>query len=193
MPRPAMPKPEETANALQVHPLPSLFSAAARASSSTHSGWSPWITAQGPKTPAMTAKSSAAKMTRITATERTRTAAPLPRALRMRTDVRGSEFICLSMGWCASIDQDPRSAVHSTVLASASAGRHPMSDSPIATRVARRRYERSRGSMYAIIETGGKQYRVEVGTELEVESLDVELGKTLTIERVLLVADGDDA
>jgi len=47
--------------------------------------------------------------------------------------------------------------------------------------------------MYAVIETGGKQYRVEVGTELEVESLDVELGKSVTIERVLLVADGDEA
>jgi large subunit ribosomal protein L21 len=47
--------------------------------------------------------------------------------------------------------------------------------------------------MYAVIETGGKQYRVEVGTELEVELLDVEPGKTITIERVLLVADGDDA
>ncbi|MEX2183736.1 MAG: 50S ribosomal protein L21 [Chloroflexota bacterium] len=47
--------------------------------------------------------------------------------------------------------------------------------------------------MYAVIETGGKQYRVEVGTELQVELLDVEPGKTLTIERVLLVADGDQA
>ena len=47
--------------------------------------------------------------------------------------------------------------------------------------------------MYAVIETGGKQYRVEVGTELEVELLDVEPGKTVTIDRVLLVADGDDA
>ena len=47
--------------------------------------------------------------------------------------------------------------------------------------------------MYAVIETGGKQYRVEVGMELEVESLDVELGKTVTIDRVILVADGDDA
>jgi large subunit ribosomal protein L21 len=47
--------------------------------------------------------------------------------------------------------------------------------------------------MYAVIETGGKQYRVEVGTELEVESLDIELGKTLSIDRVLLVADGDEA
>jgi large subunit ribosomal protein L21 len=47
--------------------------------------------------------------------------------------------------------------------------------------------------MYAVIETGGKQYRVEVGTELEVELLDVEPGESLQVERVLLVADGDTA
>jgi len=47
--------------------------------------------------------------------------------------------------------------------------------------------------MYAVIETGGKQYRVEVGTELEVELLDVEPGKNVTFDRVLLVADGDEA
>ena len=47
--------------------------------------------------------------------------------------------------------------------------------------------------MYAVIETGGKQYRVEVGTELEVEPLDVEPGNTITLDRVLLVADGDQA
>jgi large subunit ribosomal protein L21 len=47
--------------------------------------------------------------------------------------------------------------------------------------------------MYAVIETGGKQYRVEVGTELEVELLDAEPGKTVTLDRVLLVADGDEA
>jgi large subunit ribosomal protein L21 len=47
--------------------------------------------------------------------------------------------------------------------------------------------------MYAVIETGGKQYRVEVGTELEVELLDVEPGKTITIERVLLIGDGDES
>ncbi len=47
--------------------------------------------------------------------------------------------------------------------------------------------------MYAVIETGGKQYRVEVGTELEVELLDAEPGKTITIDRVLLVADGDSS
>ncbi len=47
--------------------------------------------------------------------------------------------------------------------------------------------------MYAVIETGGKQYRVEVGTELEVELLDVEPGQSITLDRVLLVSDGADA
>jgi len=45
--------------------------------------------------------------------------------------------------------------------------------------------------MYAVIETGGKQYRVEVGTELEVELLDAVPGASITLDRVLLVADGD--
>jgi large subunit ribosomal protein L21 len=47
--------------------------------------------------------------------------------------------------------------------------------------------------MYAVIETGGKQYRVEVGTELEVELLDVEAGQSINLERILLVADGASA
>ncbi len=47
--------------------------------------------------------------------------------------------------------------------------------------------------MYAVIESGGKQYRVEVGTELQVELLDAEPGQSITLDRVLLVADGDDA
>jgi large subunit ribosomal protein L21 len=47
--------------------------------------------------------------------------------------------------------------------------------------------------MYAVIETGGKQYRVEVGTELEVETLDAEPGQAITLDRVLLVADGNEA
>jgi large subunit ribosomal protein L21 len=47
--------------------------------------------------------------------------------------------------------------------------------------------------MYAVIETGGKQYRVEVGTELAVELLEVEAGQEIVLERVLLVADGDEA
>jgi large subunit ribosomal protein L21 len=45
--------------------------------------------------------------------------------------------------------------------------------------------------MYAVIETGGKQYRVEVGTELEVELLEAAPGENITLERVLLVADGE--
>lgn len=47
--------------------------------------------------------------------------------------------------------------------------------------------------MYAVIETGGKQYRVEVGTELEVELLDADPGESVAFDRVLLVADGDAA
>jgi large subunit ribosomal protein L21 len=47
--------------------------------------------------------------------------------------------------------------------------------------------------MYAVIETGGKQYRVEVGTELEVELLDAEPGQAITLDRVLLVADGEES
>jgi large subunit ribosomal protein L21 len=47
--------------------------------------------------------------------------------------------------------------------------------------------------MYAVIETGGKQYRVEVGTELEVELLAAAPGDNITLDRVLLVADGDES
>ncbi len=47
--------------------------------------------------------------------------------------------------------------------------------------------------MYAVIETGGKQYRVELGDELAVERLDAAPGSTINFERVLLVADGDKA
>jgi large subunit ribosomal protein L21 len=47
--------------------------------------------------------------------------------------------------------------------------------------------------MYAVIETGGKQYRVEVGTELEVELLDGADGDSVNLDRILLIADGDAA
>ena len=47
--------------------------------------------------------------------------------------------------------------------------------------------------MYAVIETGGKQYRVEVGTELEIELLKADAGETVAFDRVLLIADGDTA
>ena len=43
--------------------------------------------------------------------------------------------------------------------------------------------------MYAIIETGGKQVRVEVGQKIFVEKLEAEVGSTFTFNKVLLVAD----
>ncbi len=42
--------------------------------------------------------------------------------------------------------------------------------------------------MYAVIETGSKQYRVAPGDTIEVELLEAEAGKTVTLDRVLLVA-----
>jgi large subunit ribosomal protein L21 len=41
--------------------------------------------------------------------------------------------------------------------------------------------------MYAVLETGGKQYRVASGDKFEIERLDVEAGKPVTFDRVLLV------
>ena len=41
--------------------------------------------------------------------------------------------------------------------------------------------------MYAIIETGGKQIRVEVGSRIYVEKLEAEVGSTITFDKVLLV------
>jgi large subunit ribosomal protein L21 len=46
-------------------------------------------------------------------------------------------------------------------------------------------------AMYAVIETGGKQYRVELGSVIQVDRLAVQPGESITIDRVLLVADGD--
>jgi len=43
--------------------------------------------------------------------------------------------------------------------------------------------------MYAVIETGGKQYRVTAGDTLQIERLETEAGKTVTFDRVLLVND----
>ena len=43
--------------------------------------------------------------------------------------------------------------------------------------------------MYAIIETGGKQVRVEVGSKIYVEKLEAEVGSVVTIDKVLLVGD----
>lgn len=46
--------------------------------------------------------------------------------------------------------------------------------------------------MYAVIKTGGKQYRVEQGDLLRVEKIEVGTGETISFDEVLLVADGDD-
>jgi large subunit ribosomal protein L21 len=46
--------------------------------------------------------------------------------------------------------------------------------------------------MYAVIRTGGKQYRVAAGETVEVEKLNGEIGESITLDDVLLVA-GDEA
>ena len=45
--------------------------------------------------------------------------------------------------------------------------------------------------MYAVIKTGGKQYRVTEGQTLKVEKLDVEEGAAVEFDQVLMIADGD--
>ena len=41
--------------------------------------------------------------------------------------------------------------------------------------------------MYAVLETGSKQYRVSAGDTLQIERLDIEAGKPVTFDRVLMV------
>ncbi|MCU1335064.1 MAG: rplU [Bryobacterales bacterium] len=45
--------------------------------------------------------------------------------------------------------------------------------------------------MYAVIETGGKQYRVAPGESIEVETLTGDIGAEVEFDRVLAVMDGD--
>ena len=45
--------------------------------------------------------------------------------------------------------------------------------------------------MYAVIKTGGKQYRVAEGETLKVEKLDVEEGAAVEFDQVLMIANGD--
>ena len=44
--------------------------------------------------------------------------------------------------------------------------------------------------IYAVIETGGKQYKVSPGQTIDVERLEVAEGKTVDLDRVLLIGDG---
>ena len=46
--------------------------------------------------------------------------------------------------------------------------------------------------MYAVIVTGGKQYRVEEGQTLKVEKIETATGETVELEKVLLGGNGDD-
>jgi large subunit ribosomal protein L21 len=46
--------------------------------------------------------------------------------------------------------------------------------------------------MYAVIETGGKQYRVTEGQRIKVEKLAADEGATVDLDKVLMVANGDD-
>ena len=45
--------------------------------------------------------------------------------------------------------------------------------------------------MFAVIETGGKQYRVEEGAQVSIEKLDAEVGAEVEFDRVLMVANGE--
>src|SRR5262245_11668262 len=45
--------------------------------------------------------------------------------------------------------------------------------------------------MYAVIKSGGKQYRVQAGAQVRVEALDAEVGASVSFEEVLLVGNGD--
>lgn len=46
--------------------------------------------------------------------------------------------------------------------------------------------------MYAIVRSGGKQYRVEEGAQISVDSLTGKVGETVTLGDILVIADGDE-
>jgi large subunit ribosomal protein L21 len=45
--------------------------------------------------------------------------------------------------------------------------------------------------MYAVIKTGGKQYRVVAGEKLKVEQIPADIGSEIVIDQVLMIGDGD--
>ena len=45
--------------------------------------------------------------------------------------------------------------------------------------------------MYAVIKTGGKQYRVATGEKIKVEQIPAEVGTQITLDQVLMVGEGD--
>jgi large subunit ribosomal protein L21 len=46
--------------------------------------------------------------------------------------------------------------------------------------------------MYAVIRTGGKQYRIQVGEKLKVEQIEAQSGSELILDQVLMIADGEN-
>lgn len=46
--------------------------------------------------------------------------------------------------------------------------------------------------MYAVIKTGGKQYRVSPGDKLKIETIDAEVGASFDFDTVLMISDGDN-
>lgn len=46
--------------------------------------------------------------------------------------------------------------------------------------------------MYAVIKTGGKQYRVQAGLKLKIEQIPADVGSELVIDQVLMIADGEN-
>ena len=46
--------------------------------------------------------------------------------------------------------------------------------------------------MYAVIKTGGKQYRVVPGEKIKVEQIPADIGSEIVLDQVLMVADGDN-
>ena len=45
--------------------------------------------------------------------------------------------------------------------------------------------------MYAVVKTGGKQYRVSTGEKLKIEQIPADVGAEIVLDEVLLIADGD--
>lgn len=45
--------------------------------------------------------------------------------------------------------------------------------------------------MYAVVRTGGKQYRVSAGEKLKIEQIAAEVGQEIVLDQVLLVAEGE--
>lgn len=47
--------------------------------------------------------------------------------------------------------------------------------------------------MFAIVETGGKQYPVELGRYIDVELLDIPVNENITLDKVVMLVDGDES